>query len=61
MDLVYELSELELWRKKILKINELGILLNDYFINIVSGKLKKFNDLFKFILLVNVFLIFSVW
>lgn len=59
MDLVYELSELELWRKKILKINELGILLNDYFINIVSGKLK-FNYLF-FILLVNVFLIFSVW
>lgn len=45
-------------KEKILKINELGILLNDYFINIVSGKLK-FNYLF-FILLVNVFLIFSV-
>lgn len=41
------------------KTNELGISLNDYFTNTVSGKLK-FNDL-PFISSVNVFLIFPVW
>lgn len=41
--------------------NELGISLNDYFTNTVSGKLKKINDLPKFISSVNVFLIFPVW